>query len=130
MTSIFPSTKTVYPICLIALNELQCPDTVCKVITVPADLNAYVPNAFSPDGDGLNDGFRPIMLGFDESRWNYHFMIFDRWGQLFFDTRDRNAEWDGTLLGQPSPIDVYVWKVIMATEGDERDWVGHVTLVR
>ncbi|MBK9195014.1 MAG: PKD domain-containing protein [Flavobacteriales bacterium] len=127
---LFPGNGGAYPICLIALNELQCPDTVCKVITVPADLNAYVPNAFSPDGDGLNDGFRPIMLGFDESRWNYHFMIFDRWGQLFFDTRDRNAEWDGTLLGQPSPIDVYVWKVIMATEGDERDWVGHVTLVR
>ncbi|MEO8068794.1 MAG: PKD domain-containing protein [Flavobacteriales bacterium] len=127
---LFPADGDDFVICLIAVNELQCPDTVCKVITVPADLNAYVPNAFTPDGDGLNDGFQPIMVGFDDARWVYHFMIFDRWGQLFFDTYDRNAKWDGTLNGQQSPIDVYVWKVIMSTEGDERDWVGHVTLVR
>ena len=127
---LFPADGDAFVICLVAVNELQCPDTVCKVIVVPADVNAYVPNTFTPDGDGLNDGFRPIMVGFDDGRWVYHFMIFDRWGQLFFDTYDRNAEWDGTFNGQESPIDVYVWKVIMSAEGDERDWVGHVTLVR
>lgn len=127
---LFPADGGPFVVCLVAENALQCPDTICKVINVPGDLGAYVPNAFTPDGDGLNDGFRPTMVGFDTDRWNYRFMIFDRWGQLFFDTNDRSAEWNGTFGGQQSPVDVYVWKVFMSTVGDERNWTGHVTLVR
>jgi gliding motility-associated-like protein len=88
----------------------------------------YVPNAFSPNGDGRNEGFRPVLNGF--STWNYTLLIFDRWGKEIYRTTDREAEWDGRVGGQETVIDVYVWKVIVERDGDARDFVGHVTLVQ
>ena len=85
-------------------------------------------NAFTPNGDTRNDTFRPILNGF--LGWNYRFMVFDRWGLPAFDTRDRNTGWDGTHNGVEAPLDVYVWKVIVERDGDARDFIGHVTLVR
>jgi gliding motility-associated-like protein len=125
---VFPADGGGFSVCLVAVNDFGCPDTICKFINVPGDPNIFVPNAFTPNGDGRNDEFRPVLNGF--VGWNYRLMIFDRWGQPAYDTRDRNAAWDGQKNGNEAPIDVYVWKVIVERDGDARDFIGHVSLVR
>ena len=66
----------------------------------------YVPNAFSPNGDGNNDVFRFIPVGITE----YHFFrIFNRWGQLMYSSTDFRQGWDGTYKGKPAALDTYIW---------------------
>lgn len=125
---VFPADGGGFSVCLVAVNEFGCPDTLCKFINLPGDPHIFVPNAFTPNGDTSNDTFRPILDGF--VGWNYRFMVFDRWGQPAYDTRDPSAAWDGNRNGVESPIDVYVWKVIVERNGDARDFIGHVSLVR
>ena len=88
----------------------------------------YVPNAFSPNGDGLNDVFRVIPPGISST---VYFRIFDRYGQMVFETNQWLKGWDGTFNGKPAPQGVYVWTV----KGVDRDkktveMKGTVTLVR
>lgn len=125
---VFPADGGAFLVCLVGVNDFGCPDTACTLINVPGDPNVFVPNAFTPNGDSRNDGFRPVLNGF--VGWNYHFMVFDRWGLKAYETRDPAASWDGTRNGSDSPVDVYVWKLIVERDGDARDFVGHVTLVR
>ena len=125
---VFPADGGGFTVCLVAVNELGCPDTLCKFINVAGDPNIFVPNTFTPNGDTRNDDFSPVLNGF--VGWNYRFLIFDRWGTPIYDSRDRHSAWDGTFKGQESPIDVYVWKVIVERDGDAQDFVGSVSLVR
>lgn len=125
---VFPADGGGFTVCLVAVNEVGCPDTVCTALFVPGDPHIFVPNAFTPNNDTRNDTFRPVLNGF--VGWNYRLLIYDRWGLPIYETRDRSAAWDGTRNGKESPVDVYVWKVIVERDGDARDFQGHVTLVR
>jgi gliding motility-associated-like protein len=89
----------------------------------------WCPNSFTPNANGLNDTFLP--RGRDITYYN--FQIFDRWGELIFETKDQDSGWDGTYKGKLCKFDVYVWKVEYKTEcgGDELiTKIGHVSLVR
>jgi gliding motility-associated-like protein len=66
----------------------------------------YVPNAFTPNGDGHNDQLRAIPVGIKEF---IKFEVFNRWGQLVFSTRNAGAGWDGTIGGQPQHTGTFVW---------------------
>lgn len=66
----------------------------------------YVPSAFSPNGDGQNDRFRFIPVGITEYKY---FRIFNRWGQLLYSSTDFRSGWDGTVKGEPAPLDTYIW---------------------
>jgi gliding motility-associated-like protein len=90
----------------------------------------YVPNAFTPDGDGLNDGFFPTIMGMSAA--DYEFLIFDRWGALIFSSDNLGEAWDGTYRGVVAQQDVYVWKLIVtdARTSDSKGYVGQVTLLR
>jgi gliding motility-associated-like protein len=103
-----------------------CPGMDSVFLEVPAHI--YFPNAFTPDGDGVNDTFGPVGHGISE----FEMQIFDRWGQEVFRTTDLEIRWDGTVNGSGAPkTDVYVYKYravghyFPATEG-----YGHVTLIR
>ncbi len=128
----FPSQlEGVYTVCLTAFASDNCYDTACVEIPVPAGAGLFVPNAFTPDGDGINDVFTPFVAGVKEQ--GYRFLIVDRWGQELFSTERMGMGWDGNYgNGDAVPIGVYVWKLI----GRERygsgrvDHTGHVTLVR
>ena len=88
-----------------------------------------MPNAFTPDGDGANDAFGPVVVGVTD----YHFWIFDRWGQPLFASTDPSEHWDGTFSGGTEvPEGVYVWKLAARDpfSGDRLERTGHVTLVR
>ena len=66
----------------------------------------YVPTAFTPNNDGLNDFLRPILMGIKEVRY---FSIFNRWGHLLFEMKTDQPGWDGTLKGVPQAAQVVVW---------------------
>ncbi|MBV7530944.1 PKD domain-containing protein [Chitinophaga sp. sic0106] len=68
----------------------------------------YVPNAFSPNHDGRNDVFRVIAAGVPKLDF---FCIWNRWGQEIYRSNDLPGGWDGTINGQPAPVDTYVWMV-------------------
>ncbi len=67
----------------------------------------YVPNAFTPNGDGRNDILRPLVAGF--TNFNY-FRVFNRYGQIMFETGQPGQGWDGTINGRPAPAGAYVWE--------------------
>ncbi len=120
----------VYPICLVAENTLGCQDTICQEVNVIADFSIYVPNAFSPDGDGNNEYFFPVLNGpFPE---DFTLYVFDRWGALIFVTNDHLAKWDGSFRGRAVQQDVYVWKISYREAGNDEENVigGHVSLIR
>jgi len=70
----------------------------------------YIPNAFTPNRDGLNDLFRMVGIP-PENITEFHFQIFNRWGEVVFSTRDIEESWDGTSAGRECPEGVYVWAV-------------------
>lgn len=96
----------------------------------PQDYVFYVANAFTPNGDGYNDTFRPTINVVDLA--TFQFDVFDRWGGVLYGTTDPWAEWDGTAGGSPVPGGVYPFRAyaIDAIKGDRYELFGHVTIVR
>lgn len=78
-------------------------DVLIKVYKGP---DIYVPSAFTPNNDGLNDYLKPVPAGITEFRY---FRVFNRWGQLIYSTQDPSKGWDGTVKGMKEPPGTYVW---------------------
>jgi gliding motility-associated-like protein len=117
----------IYPVALKAVNEWGCADTLIKVVQVEEDVLFFMPNTFTPNDDGRNDLFRPVTRGVK----NLGLKIFNRWGQLLYETTDPSAGWDGSYKGSACQEGVYVWKAAITTKsGTEREYSGHVTVVR
>ena len=86
------------------------------------------PNAFTPNGDGKNDVFKPAFYG---PVANYTLAIYNRWGKMIFISRDPGKGWDGTVSGVPQPDDAYVWDCRFQFVGNKPDHKsGTVVLVR
>jgi len=87
-------------------TEKGCPlDTV--LVTVSNELDRF-PNAFTPDGDGTNDIFKPLVYCPVEE---YRMQVFNRWGEQVFESFEVNVGWDGMFNGEQAPVDVYVYRV-------------------
>jgi len=116
-----------YTVRLIAVSSEGCLDTSEQKIFIRSEYAVYVPNAFTPNGDGVNDTFNALGVGVTD----YEMLIFNRWGQLIFTTDDLMKGWNGTYNGNAAQPDVYVYK-IRATDyhGNVKDYVGHVQLIR
>lgn len=121
---------SVYNVCLAAQNVHGCYDTVCHDVIIEEVYLIYTPNAFTPNGDGLNDIFLPYIQG--ESPETYELMIFNRWGEMIFLSTDELKGWDGTHKNMKAKEDVYVWKIKVkeAKNSKKHEHVGHVTLLR
>ncbi|HVT86965.1 MAG TPA: gliding motility-associated C-terminal domain-containing protein [Chitinophagaceae bacterium] len=88
----------------------------------------YIPNAFTPNGDGKNDLFRPQIFG---DLTQYKFTIYNRWGQIVFETTELNKGWDGTINGQMQNSGVYVWECTYELDGVNKNLKkGTVMLIR
>lgn len=119
-----------YQVYLVAINDKGCMDTVMHHVEITPDYAIYIPNAFTPDENGLNDVFQPKGVGIDEE--NYVMYIFDRWGELIFTSDNFRKGWDGTVKGSTKAVEdgVYVYKIIVRDlGGTEHVYVGHVTLL-
>jgi len=96
-------------------------------ITIFFDGIIYVPNSFSPDGNGVND----IFYAYGKDIIEFEMYIFDRWGESIFYTDDMSIGWDGVYKGKLSKNDVYVWKIkYMDIQGTEGTMYGTVTLLK
>jgi gliding motility-associated-like protein len=91
----------------------------------------YVPNAFSPNEDGVNDSFVPES---DQEFVEYGFWIYDRWGKVVFKTNQPGHGWDGKINGELAPVGMYAWRISYVsanqTFGTRTERVGEVSLLR
>ncbi len=111
-------------------NRSGCKGVFELPIYVQPSFTFYAPNAFTPNGDGINEVFIPLGIGWEY--YDYEFTIWDRWGELIYSSNDRNAPWDGTYMGQQVQMDVYVWQVHVRdiVRHDKHVFIGHVSLLR
>lgn len=98
---------TTYPIRLIVETPEGCLDTTERTLSVVSDIIFYAPNAFTPDGDEFNQTWKFYASGIDE--YNFELLIFDRWGEIIWETHDVNSGWDGTYNGVPCKEGAYSW---------------------
>jgi gliding motility-associated-like protein len=121
-----------YTICLEITNEFGCEATHCEYLEIKNDFTFYAPNAFTPDDDGLNDVFKPELIGFDVS--TYSLKIFDRWGTLVFSTNDISEPWIGNVRNGDyyAMQGVYNWIVEVKVDrlADFKTFKGSVMLLR
>lgn len=87
----------------------------------------YIPNAFTPNGDGNNDRFKPVVFNV----YSYQLLIYNRWGELIFSTTDDKMEWDGDYKNSPSPQGTYIYSLIYRDyKGKEYKTRGTINLLR
>ena len=133
-THTFPDDgSATYVIELIAYSPFfGCPDTAYRTVSVNEELIFYVPNTFTPDDDDYNETFKPVFTsGYDP--FDYTMLIFNRWGEIVWESHDVNVGWDGTYSGVHEVQDgTFTWKIeFKTTDNDERIMVtGHVNILR
>lgn len=125
----FPEDTGNYNITLTVTDVEGCKNTITQIAIVTGEFGIYVPNAFTPDFDGLNDGFFPTGFGIAEQE--YVFLIYDRWGEKIFESHKKFEPWNGTYKNKLVPNGVYVWKLTFNDlDGDNQSRIGHVTIVK
>jgi gliding motility-associated-like protein len=120
-------------ITLTATSELGCIDEATYVINFQEVTIFYVPNTFTPDQDEFNQTWGPVFTqGFDP--YNFDLYLFNRWGELIWESHDATARWDGSYGGKAlhCPDGIYTWKIIYKPkETDEKKVItGYVNLIR
>ncbi len=127
----YPSNDTgTYAVMLTVINEFGCVSTKQDIVIIKGDYALYVPNTFTPNGDGKNEIFIPIGVGVQND--TYEMFIFDRWGNLIFKSTNPSIGWDGKITSnETAQQDVYVWKVnTRDIDNKLHRYTGHVSIVR
>lgn len=121
-TLTFEDTGT-YPVTHIAFNQFGCTDTLVEYIVIDAPVNLFVPNAFSPNNDGLNDEFKISITGIVEFRIE----IFSRWGEMVFQSDDLNYSWNGRYMNEGRELkdQSYTYRIKVLTKEQRRTIVKH-----
>jgi len=121
-----------YEVCLTAYNYNECVDTTCQLVVIDDVLFTYIPNAFTPDGDDVNDEWWPTAN--IPVHNNYELLVFDRWGEVVFSTTDPYKPWTGRYQngGEPLNTGVYLYRLMFGIGETEarREITGHVTLLK
>ncbi len=129
----FPEDTGEFPIRLEVTSAYGCVDDSLQNLMIGAEYLFYVPSSFTPNGDGINDGWRPEGVGIDDDQ--YELFVFDRWGQVLWQTSDFEAIWDGvnpkngTIVQQGT----YTWKIVTGdtkNRKERHEYFGTVTVIR
>jgi len=120
-----------YLVCLLATNDVGCTDEVCHPIVIHDLLTVFAPNAFTPNADGINEGFVPV-FNIPSAAQDYELLIFDRWGERIFESRTVHEAWSGHFRGTLAKQDVYVWKLTArdGATGKRIERTGMITLLQ
>ncbi len=126
----FPGVAGTYPVQLVVTNVHGCTDTIMHAVVINGYHAVYVPNAFTPNGDGVNDTWIPRITDQDERL--YQVRVFDRWGEEIWASTDPLKGWDGMLGGELLKTDVFVWKMETreANSSVRHLYLGHVSLLK
>lgn len=118
---------TSFTAVIIGLSAMGCIDTAFARVEVEPLGDVFIPNAFTPNGDGRNDVFRAVGSRLAEAR----LQVFNRWGELVFQTQDLDAGWDGNYKGKPQPPGVFIYYLRYSRDGvTYLQKKGTVTLIR
>lgn len=121
-------TSGMYKVDVTSNNGCAKSDSVYVII---GNRKIYLPNAFTPNGDGLNDSFRPLHI-YDYIT-SYHLAIFNRWGQLIFESFDKSEGWNGDYVGEICQTGAYIYKIDYRESGNNKETntvQGTVELIR
>lgn len=128
----FEGKPGFYPVCLYTSNQFGCTDQHCFEYEVREDFAVYIPNAFSPNGDGKNELF--FVQGKDIATDDFLLQIFNRWGELVFETRDLNDKWDGSSQNNKhfAEDEVFLYRVVVSSKAtrEKHEFKGTVTVLR
>lgn len=132
-TLTFPLTPGLYPVSLKATNQYGCADSITKIINIKDDLIIYAPNCFTPDQDGLNDVWKIEGSGY--RNFGYTLRIFNRWGNLIFQSTDPDEAWagnmqDGDYFYAPDGVYSYIIEIVDTENDVKRYFKGSITLLR
>ena len=121
-----PTYTTTY--CVIGIDSFGCEDTSCVKITVSHECGVIIlPNAFTPNGDGHNDLFRAL----GKCLVTVHMVIYNRWGQLVFESYNKHDGWNGKDNGEDAALGVYIYQIeAVNLLGEKFYQKGNVTLLR
>jgi gliding motility-associated-like protein len=123
-------SSNTYDVTLIAEDSLGCIDTAIISFTIEEDFIVYVPNAFTLDDNGINEVFVPVFSDISDVK-QYKLIIFDRWGELIWESTDMSTGWDGKYNGVRCQDGVYTWKLSYTRENNSYSiLVGHVNLLK
>jgi gliding motility-associated-like protein len=119
-----------YNVKLIVENADGCYDSISKIISVVSDVIVYAPNSFTPDGDSFNEKWRVFTQGLDE--YGFTLLIYNRWGEVLWESHNINAEWDGTYGGKIVPDGAYVWVIhAKSSISDQKfEFKGNISILR
>ncbi|MDD5570388.1 MAG: gliding motility-associated C-terminal domain-containing protein [Bacteroidales bacterium] len=120
-----------YIVCLKITDSENCTDSICKPIIVKDIFTVYIPNAFTPNLDMLNETFIP--KGYNIDPRDFEMIIFNRWGEVIYTTTDINIPWNGKYMnsGQEVQIGVYVYKVkVREMDGPVHTFIGRVSVIK
>jgi gliding motility-associated-like protein len=123
-----PTVTTLYTV--YGYDHNGCLDSAYVHVIVDSTMTEDIPTGFTPNGDGLNDVFRPVGLRFQNM---VEFRVYNRWGQQLFYSNNPKVGWDGTFNGVPQDLGVYYYSIIVARpggEGGDITYKGEVTLIR
>lgn len=131
----YPEAGT-YPVTLVTMSDHGCTDTARAAVLIKDDFTIYVPTAFSPDFNAINDMW--YVTGHNISPIGFHLFIYDRWGQIIWETEKYNPEnpaefgWNGkNKAGNMVKVDTYTWMVICRDHKDnKKEFTGYVTVIR
>ena len=127
----FPEGEVgTYPVTLFVETELGCTDSVTYMMNVVQDVLFYAPNTFTPDDDEFNQTWKAEIDGIDE--FNFELIIFNRWGQIIWESHDPNVGWDGTYNGKIVQDGAYAWvaRVGVPYNDDKLEFSGSINLIR
>ncbi len=119
-----------YPIQLIVTTQEGCTDTVVNILTINSDIIFYAPNVFTPDGDEHNQVWQYYVDGIDV--YNFEMQIFNRWGEMIWESHDPSEAWDGTYGGNIVPEGTYIWTASVKDiyTDNKKAFRGTITLIR
>jgi gliding motility-associated-like protein len=116
-----------FDVCLTAFTAEGCSDKICKTIAAEVLFVADVPSAFSPNGDNNND----ILYVKGSGVKDLSFRIYNRWGNIVFETNDMSRGWDGTYKGKPQGTETYAWVLdVTFLNGKNYNHTGNLSLIR
>lgn len=124
----FPPTVGFFPVKLVGENAFGCKDSLTRLIEYRDIPLVYVPNSFTPNEDGLNDEFTPIVRGVE----SYSFSVFNRWGELLFETKEIGKGWNGKFNSSEYVMNgIYIYYVrVILPDNSTQEFRGHVQVLR
>jgi len=126
----FPGVAGIYPVTLVVETALGCFDTITINMNVHNDILFYAPNAFTPDDDELNQTWKAEIQGVDI--YDFELFIFNRWGEIIWESHDPSVGWDGTFNGKIVQSGIYQWKAnVKDLYTDEKvEFTGSINLLK